>query len=760
MEFKNVNKTHERIDGMEKVTGKAIYGSDVRMLNMLYAKGVYSEYAHAKILSIDKSKALALEGVADVVVAKDLPGSKTIGEVVSDQYVLADDKVRMYGDVVAVVAAETPEIAAEAVKLVKVEYEPLPALHDPRTAINNPTVVTDLFPTNVYCDYVASNGDIEKGFAESDLIFEQDYETSWQEHVYTEPEVVIGIPSIHDGAVTVYGCLQNLYMARESVCQCLNIPMSRVTIRQTVIGGSFGGKQESTVSIAVRAALLAVRTKRPIKYLLTREESVRETFKRHPFYMHMKIGVTKDGMLRAISGDFISDAGAYVNKAKGIMGKAITLGAGPYNSPSAYFYGRAVMTNNIHTGSYQGFGNPQGIFARECAMTEVAEKLGLSPYEFRRRNIMKTGDVNGTGQKMDWCRIGALDVLDAAAKEIDFENKYWKYSRENKGSVRRGVGISCSLRGNSVGTVIQDNGRVYIEVEEDGSVLVSIGLAEIGQGLLTTMKIMTAEALGCDISRITINDPDTSRAPLTGAALASRGTYLGGHAINDAAAKIHAIVSEALCEKYEIAPEEIHYYDDKVTFGETEMPFDKAVKLCYDSGRTAASVGNYKTPPLTWDGKTGHGDAFYMFTFSCAMVEVEVDMDTGKTEVLKSVAAHDVGRAINPQMAKGQIVGGLVGAQGWALTEDLGCKDGVIRNLNYDNYIIPTTMDVREVVPIIVENPDPRGPYGARSLGEPAFDPCGAAYVNAVNHAMGNGKHIRSLPANLEAVFFCEEEKQ
>lgn len=756
------NHDMRRMDAWDKVTGKAMYTGDIKMFGMLYAKSVFSKYGHAKILKVDVSEALKYPGVVDVITGADVPGMKTFGENVQDEYAIAFDKVRQYGDAVAVVAAESEEIAEEAAKLVKVEYEELPGLYSPEAAMNSDIAVTDLYPDNIYCEYKASFGDVEVGFKESDIIMERRYKTQWQEHAYTEPEAVIAYCEPRDGAITVWGCLQNLFMARESVAKCLGLPFSKVTIRQAVIGGSFGGKQETTVALAVRVAVLAQRTGRPVRIVLTREESFRETMKRHPFDMKIKIGCTKDGKLKAMQGDFISDAGCYVNKSKGIMGKAVCLGMGPYKNANTLFVGHPIMTNNIHTGSYQGFGNPQGTYARESAMTEMAELLGLSPYQFRKMNVLHTGDFSGTGQKMDWCRMGAEDVLDAVAKEIDFENKYWKYKKENaenNSDIKRGVGISLTLHGNSTGTIIPDEGRVYLVCEEDGSVTVHIGLTEIGQGLYTTMRILTAECLCCDIDDIRIMDADTNGSPLTGAALASRGTYLGGHAIRDAAKQIHATMRAVLSQKYRLPDNQIEFKDGMVQVGNETITFKQACKITYDMGKAPCAVGTYKTPPLTWDGKTGTGEPFYMYTFSATAVELEVDMATGKTNVIRSCAAHDVGRAINYQGAVGQVLGGIINAQGWALTEDINSKDGVIRNLNYDNYIIPTSMDIGDVTAIIVENPDPRGAFGARSLGEPAFDPCAPAFIAAVNMAMGGKKHVRNLPANLEAVYFCKEDE-
>ncbi len=755
-ELYTVSKSKQRIEVMEKLNAEIMFGDDFDDSQMLHAKGVESKYPHAKILSINTEKAEKAEGVACVLTAKDLPGEKVMGEDVQDQYIFADDKVRHKGDIVALVVAETYEQAEAAAELVEVEYEVLPAITDMHKAIGNEQVVSDMYLDNICSECHIHKGDLDKGFEESDIIVENEYKTGYQEHSYLEPEVVMAFPGRLDDEVVVMGNLQNLYMPRLSISRCLNLPLSKVTIRACASGGSFGGKLESPESMAVRAAAAALKTKRPVKYKLTRDESIRESHKRHPFDFNVKIGADKEGMIKAISVDSIADGGAYVIMSPGIIFKAVSLGAGAYNIPNVYCHSVAVMTNNIPCGSCRGFGNPQGIFARECAIEELAEKAGISPYMLRKKNILKTGDKNGSGQVMDFHVVGAEDTLDAVAKALDYEEKYWKYKKENpRKTIRRGVGLSLSLRGNSVGTGLDDIGRAHVEVLEDGSILLSIGLTELGQGLHTTMAQITAEALGVDFKRVTINESDSSKAPLTGACIASRGTFIGGNAILDAADKINKIIIESLAEHYHRDESEISIKNDKVLIGDETISYEEAVSICYSSGRTPAANGTYKVPELKFDPKTGEGEPFYEYTYSCIGAEVEVDICTGKTKVIKIAAAHDIGRAMNPLHAKGQITGGAIMSMGYGIMEDLGEKNGKTTHDNFDQYSIPTFMDVGEIEPIIIENGGDRGPYGARSLGEPSLDPGAAAYVNAVNNAIGDLGRIRSLPADPMAVIFA-----
>lgn len=753
-----INQPMRRLDAEEKVTGRAKYGADLHFERMLYAKGLYAEYPHARILSIDTAEAEAMEGVACVVTAKDIPGMKVIGEVMQDQYILADEKTRFFGDVVACVAAETPALAAKAVKRIRVEYEPLPAFFDPEEAKDKTPGITEDYPGNIVSTSRVCKGDAQAALDGCDVIVDTHYSTQFVEHAYIEPEALLAVPNHESKVLSVFGSMQHPFMVRTSICRSLKLQMAKVDVVQSALGGTFGGKLESAEQVAVRAALMALRTNRPVKYVLTREESIRETHKRTPFTFHIRLGADRDGTLRGVHTQAIADSGAYANWACGIIGKATHLGAGPYRNPNVLYEACAVTTNNIHTGSMRGFGTPQAIFAMENAMDELAEKLGISPLELRRKNALRTGDCNSTGQRLDTHSVTVLEVLNNAAAAIGYEEKYDAYNRENHGLIRRGVGIACSARGVSIGSEGLDVSRVYIEVEEDASVLVSCGYTEQGQGLRTALGQIAAEALGCDFSRITMNIADSSRAPTSGAAIASRGTFTGGNAIIDAAKQILEILKKPLAAEFGVAPEEIQFAKDRVTIGETKLSFADAVERCYAVGGTPAANGTFINYPLSWDHEKCCGEAFVSFTYSCQAAEVEVDLASGQVRVLKMAGSHDAGRVINQTLACGQVYGGLVMGAGMGLTEDLASRKGICKNLNFDNYIIPTFMDVGENEVIMVDNPDPRGPFGAKSLGEPATEPGAAAVACAVNHALRGIGRLHDLPFDLESVFFCGEE--
>lgn len=756
-EFHAVGKDKMRLEAWEKVNGTAIFGNDISMENMLYAYGVPSKYAFARVKEIRTEEAAKADGVACVLTSADIPGEKLMGDVVQDEYILVVDRVTNRGDVVAVVYADTIEHAREAGKLVNVEYEPLKAITDMQSSLESEQIVNPYNDKdNISCTAHINKGNIEKALSEAPVKIRTHYECGWQEHAYIEPEAVVVYPGRRKKELIVTGSLQALYNPRLSIHRSLLIPMSDITVVQATVGGSFGGKLEGPEKLAVRAAMGVLATGRPVKYFLTREESISQTYKRHPYIFDVEVAATKDGMLTGFYEKTISDTGAYANMAPDVLYKTISLSAGPYVIPNVHSEGITVYTNNISSGSFRGFGNPQGIYARECAFDELAEKLGISPYLMRKQNVMHRGDASGSNQIIDFEDIGAEECLDRVAKELDFEKKYWKYRTENPGKTRRrGVGLSLSYRGNSYGFDAPDIGRVSITVEEDGSVIFATGLTEVGQGLHTVMAQLTAEALDISDKYVTVMDSDTSRSPNTSNCTASRGTFVGGRAIMDAAAKIHDCIGDAMVERFGVAREQVSFATDMVKVADKNISFPEAVAITYSTGRTPAFFGSYKIPISKFDMKRGIGDSFYEFTYSCIGAEVEIDTCTGQTRVIDVVAAHDVGRCINPLMAKGQICGGAVMAQGLGLTEDIKSVKGTIKHLNYDEYMIPGIMDIPEkLTPIIIENPNDRGPYGARSLGEPALDPGLGAYINAVNCALGELGKIHSAPADLEKVLF------
>lgn len=755
-----ISGSFHRIDAQAKVTGRAEFGDDLILTDMLYCKGVYTKYAHAKLLSVHTEAAKKAPGVVCVVTAADIPGAKQFGELYIDQYPLVYDKARFLGDVIAVVAAETQAQADAAAKLVTAEYEELPVLGSPKEAINNEQVINPDYPTNVCGGVHVIKGDAKAAMETADVVVKGHYSTGFVEHAYIEPESVTVVPSRMRPELTVLGSIQAPYNLRITLHRMLNLPMARVTVKPSIVGGSFGGKIESAEALAVRAGLVALKTGRPAKYTLTREESIQESYKRHPIDFDVTLGAKSDGTLVAMHVEALGDAGCYINMSPPVMYKTATLGPGPYKVEHVDYNAVAVLTNNPHTGSMRGFGTPQAIFALENAMDVLAAKLGMTPTELRRKNLLGNGDVSPCGHKLDFHEVSIRSVMEKAAEALDFDRKYEQYSKENQDPnrrIRRGVGISVSMRGASVGADGNgfDYSRALIEVEEDGSVHVNIGLVDLGQGLRTCQGMMAADMMGVTFDRITMGETDTSRSPSTGACIASRGTFVGGAAIKSACDRIHAIIAQALQIHYGKSVSDIQFSNNRVTFGDVDIPFEEAIHICYGLGMTPMAAGDNRVPVLNWDGH--FGEPFYTYTYSCNAAEVEVDLDTGSVYLVKMIGSHDMGRAINPTMAEGQIYGGMAMALGMAVMEDLGHnpKTSAIKNLNLENYLLPTAMDLGETVPIIDAHPDPRSASGGRSLGEPATENGAAAIACAINHALGKPGCIHQLPADLDRVFFA-----
>lgn len=766
MKTHTIGKSMGRIDARAKVTGRAEFGADVRLPDLLYLKGVYSQYAHANLLAVHTEEAEKMPGVVCIVTGKDIPGERIFGELYIDQYAIAYDKVRYLGDVIAVVAAESQAEADAAAALVTADYEPLPILGSPRQALESDLLINENCPRNVCGEVVVNKGDAEKGLAESDIVLKRNYKSAYIDHAYLEPESITAVPSRMRPELTILGSTQAPYNARISIHRMLNLPMSQIIFRPSTVGGSFGGKIETAEAMAIRAGLIALKTGRPAQYTLTREDSMRESYKRHPIEFDIELGASKEGVFKSLRVQAYLDGGAYTNMSPPVAYKTATLGSGPYRYDDVDYKATAVLTNNVHTGSMRGFGTPQALFALENTIDELAEELGMSPADIRRKNVLVNGDTSANGHVLDFHEVSIKEVLEKALAEIDYDRKYAQYKEENKDPkrrIRRGVGVAVSIRGASVGA--DGNGfdvaRILIEIMKDGSVHANLGLVEIGQGLRTAQMQMVAEGMGVSFDQVTMGETDTSRSPATGACIASRGTLLGGGATRDACNRIHEILIQGLKLEYGDDIGQVVFEADRVSFDDKDLAFKEVVSIAYGHNLSPMAVGTYSIPITDWDEEKGFGEPFYTYTYSCNAVEVEVDLDVGSVEVIKMVGSHDPGRVINPTLLKGQVWGGLAMSQGMALLEDIGHnpETTVLKNQNFSGYLLPTVLDVPDVnVPIFTENPDPRAAFGGRSMGEPSLEPGMPALTCAVHMALGKAGMINELPFDLDRVFAAAQE--
>lgn len=720
-----IGKTPHRVDGWAKVTGKAKYAADLYFDGMLYAAVKRTEVPHAKIKAIDTSDA-RIPGVVEIMLADDVPGEICFGALRAHQPVIAKDTVRYMGDGIALVAATSEKIAREAASRIRVTYKELPSVFDPR---ESRTDEIRIHPEgNEIVHHVLRKGEVEKGFEEADLVLERDYATQMVEHGYLEPEAAVAVPN-PVGGITVYGTMQHPFTTRRVVARILGLPLAKVQIIQTEVGGAFGGKDEASSLVCARAALLAQKLGKPVKLVNTREESFIESYKRHPYFLHYKVGVSKEGKLLAMEINIVADGGAYASMSPFVTWRSVVQATGPYICPNVKTDVYAFYTNNTYTGAFRGFGSPQIIFANESLMDEIAKELGMSGEELRRKNFLHKGAITATGQTLNH-EVSLVQAMEAVKEEL---NKT-PLINDNPRYVR-GRGFATSLRGVALGAEGVDATGAVVNLLEDGSVIVSTGVAENGQGLRTVFSQIVADELGIPMNKITFLWGDTSSISDGGPSVASRCTIMGGNAVRKACQEIKA----------RLKPEE---YPDLLS----------AIKASLARGETLYAHGWHSAPKVSWDEHTGQGDAYFTYVYACQGVEVEVDRETGKTRILRAIAAHDVGKALNPQLVEGQIYGGVTMAAGYALTEEVILEKGVTLNPNFDKYILPDSCMVGEIVPIIIENPDATGPFGGKTIGEPTCELLAPAVANAIYEA--TGARVRTIPATPERVLAALQEQQ
>jgi CO/xanthine dehydrogenase Mo-binding subunit len=528
--------------------------------------------------------------------------------------------------------------------------------------------------------------------------------------------------------------------------------LNRVEIVQATLGGSFGGKDEVMTSMCCRAALLALATGKPVKMINTREESMLESYKRHPYVLYYKWGAKRDGSITAMEIKCIADGGAYASMSPFVTWRSVVQATGPYYCEHVKTDVYAVYTNNNYTGAMRGFGSPQVNFAIESMMDELAERVGKDPLEIRLQNGFKDGAVTATGQRLTH-KVSLCEVLTKAAEASDFRTKWKQYRSSPAAPKKQGIGLACSYRGVSLGAEGVDAAGAIVSVQTDGSVIVSSGITDMGQGAQTQMSQIAAEVLGISLDRVRFLNTNTSRVPDSGPTVASRGTIMGGSAAKKAAEAVRATLLEVGADMVKTAPEQCDLADDHLVEKATTKrlaSFSELATECFRRGKTMCGLGWHKAPPTSWHEEQGKGDAYFTFVYGANVAEVEVDTETGKVNVLEFVSCHDVGRAINRSGVLGQIYGGVAMGLGYGLLEEFDYEEAVPKQVNFDEYLIATAMDMPNIKAIIVENPDAAGPFGAKSVGEPANEIAAPAIVNAILNA--TGKHLCEIPATLERV--------
>ncbi len=736
-----------RVDADAKVTGRALYVDDLTFPGMLEAALVLPGCAHARLLKVDASDALAMAGVHAVVTADDVPGENQVGVVDRDQPLLPSERIRYSGDAVAVVVAETRAIAREAAAAVRAETEEIPAVFDAVRAMEPgaPKVHDD---GNVFLEYRVRKGNIDEGFEAADIIVERTFRTHHQEHSYLEPLGAIAVPEEH-GGVTIYGTMQCPYYVQKAVATVLGLPLAHVRVIQTVTGGGFGGKEDSPSEICACAAVAAWKLRRPVKLIYTREDDFYRSSKRHPMTVTYKLGATRDGTFTAAQIRVVADAGAYSTLTPVVVFRAAAHATGPYEIPNVHTDAYGVYTNRQTTGAFRGFGQPQTIFANESIVDEVAEALGLDPIDVRLKNGLAVGKRTATNQLLTES-VGLPETLRQAR-----EASGWDAKRAERGAdsdpIKRGIGVGSIYYGVSLGAkgLALDGSGAHMNVYRDGSVRIAIGGTEMGQGLLTVLTQIASDALGAPTESIHVDHVDTSVVPDSGPSVASRTTLMTGNAIIDAAEKLRATMGEVASELLGVPTGEITFRDGRVGAGDRSIAFAELAAECWARNVNTAADGWYAAPLSTFD-EDGQGDAYAIYSYATHVAEVEVDTRTGHVRLVRVTAAHDVGKILNPTTLEGQVEGGVLQCAGMALYERMITDGGDILTPDFSTYILPTAMDVPEIETLFIEEPYSRGPFGAKGIGETPAMPGAVAIANAIYHA--TGLRFLELPITAEAV--------
>jgi len=734
-----IGKPMPNLQAREKITGAARFTDDYRFPGMLYARTKRAQIPHARVLSIDTSAARALPGVHAVLTHEDIPGRNLHGVFITDWPVLCGDKVRYAGDAVAIVAADTEEEAAAALQLIKVDYEELPVVSDAIEAANpdSPLVHEDRVDGNLLKHIKVNKGDIAAGFADADTIIDQTYRTPTTEHMFLEPECSIGVPAgyspekfggICDASAargetarhdktTVYVGSQIPYGDRDQVAASLGVKPEAVRIVATLMGGGFGGKEDITGQI--HAALLAEKAQRPVKMLYSRQESLLVHPKRHATVIRIRTGAKNNGKLTAVEATLYGDGGAYASLSEKVLTRASTHAAGPYDVPNVKVDCFAMYTNNAPSGAFRGFGVTQSCFAVESNMDRLAEQLELDTVEIRRINALDVGSVTSTGQVMRES-AGLKECIDLVEHDMRGDDFRWTWEEGNR---RFAWGLAVAYKNTGLGGGAPDKASAEVEVwldPENGTTAeVRISSAEMGQGLPVVLAACAAEELGIEASVVNVLLGDTDYCPDGGPTTASRQTYVSGNAVRHAA-------RDAACQLKSAKP-----------------------------GTNIVARHDYLAPETKPLGSGG--DMHVAFSFCAQAALCEIDMSTGEVSVNKIIAAHDVGRAINPLTLQGQIEGGIVMCIGYTLTEHYIQEDGKPWTDVLARYKVPSITHTPTITNHLVEHNISTGPYGAKGVGELPSIPTSAAITNAIYRA--TGVRMRSLPVDQDELLRAMREQ-
>ena len=767
METIQIGKTVRRLDYESKVTGKAHYLADMNVAGMCHGKILRSPYAHARIKRIDASKALQVAGVLAVLTRDDILHDEGIepfyGPVFKDQTIVATEKVRHVGDPVAAVAALTVDAAEEALALIEVDYEELPAVLDVREALNSKaTLVHDsvklpasgfadlaeLKPvegTNICTHFKLNRGDIEKGFAEADRVFEDTFTLPATQHSFLETHACIAAIE-PGGRITVWATTQNPFVVRTQLANIFKVPVSKVRVIVPYLGGGYGGKVYPKVEPITVA--LAQKAGRPVRVVLSREE-VFYTITKHAAVIRMKTGVKNDGTLVARECEIHLDTGAYAEIGPRVAKKSGYTAAGPYRIANLKIDSYSVYTNKPPAGAFRGFGVSQSAWAVESQMDIIAAALKMDPLELRKKNGYDEGDKFVTDETLR--AIGLKECLDEVAKSIGWEKKDEPFKgsnvqKFNDGNIRRGKGLACMIKA----TITPSISCAMVKLNEDASLSIYIGTVEMGQGSDTVMAQIAGEELGIPLQKIQVLGVDTDVVPYDLTTSSSRSTFHMGKAVQLAAQDIQRQLKQIVAKEYDVPEDKISFAEGKVRLPEAALDYAEVMfKRFGMQGGTLVGDGQVKT--LIKD-EFGEKSTSAFWFLAAGAAEVEVDTDTGKFKLLKYATAVDVGKALNPMACRQQLAGAAITGIGQAIFEEIAYDGGQLINPNLVDYVLPSLGDMPAVIdPICVETPDRNGPFGAKGIGESALIPVAPAIANAIYDAVG--VRIKDLPIKAEKIY-------
>jgi CO/xanthine dehydrogenase Mo-binding subunit len=736
-----------RQDGVEKVTGSAIYVADVRLPGMLEGRILRSAYPHAQIVAIDTSEAEKLPGVHAVVTRDDTPRRKW-GSTIADQYPLAVDKVRYVGDEIAAVAALDGDTADEAISLIRVEYDPLPAVFDPIEAMRSDApLIHDDHEGNIALHSRIERGDPDAAFAGSDLVLEETFTSQHQWHAAIETIGCVADVSA-SGHLTVWLNTATIFLARQRIAWALDLAEDDVRVIQPMVGGAFGGKSVDDNAVMI-CALLARKSRRPVRIINRREDEFLASRPRVPIQIQVKMGFHKDGTIAAKQLRLVADKGAYAAK-----GTAVTVVAAlrhdlMYTCQDVRSELFAVYTNKIPTGAFRGFGNPSAAWAVEQMIDMAAAQLDIDPRDMALRNIIGPNHVSPHGHIVGSCELAAC--VQRATELIGWDAKR-KLRAPGRGL---GLALSTHVSGQRRMAGDYDGATVIMSVSRSGRVQITCGEGETGTGAMTAWCQLAAAELGVRYEDVRISAADTAVGPFSLGSFASRSTYVVGNAVLDAAHKLRAQVLEAAAAQLQLPRDQLAIVDGSIVVapdGSVVATMAEVVRASLHSrgGRAMIAVGSWDSPSELQDPERRYGNESAAYDFTCHAVEVEVDRSTGAVRIVDYVAATDAGTIINPIGATGQIEGGFAQGLGYALTESVEFADGQPINPNFSDYRLPTIADMPPFRHEFVPSYEPTGPMGAKGVGEIAVDPVAPAIANAIFDAVG--VRITSLPITPEKI--------